>query len=88
MTNAGAAVQKIYTGVAVTLLGAVLLGWFATAGDVRVNASTIAEARRRIDRGEEIAQRQADDLTEIKADLRAIRAILERMETQLEGHKR
>jgi hypothetical protein len=85
VSEGGSAIQKIYTGVAVALLGAVLLGWVATAADVRVNTVAIAEACRRIEKGEAIAARQAEDTAEIKAELREIKAILERMEKQLEG---
>lgn len=74
--------QKVYTGIAVALLCAVLLAWVAIAGDVRVNSNRVNGTCRRLDNAEKAALRQSQDLSEIKADVRAIKAILERMEKQ------
>ena len=75
---------RIYSGIAVVLLGAVLLGWVTTVGDVKVNASAITAACARLDRYDLLAERRAGDLSEIKADLRAIQVMLERIEKELE----
>ena len=83
-TDNGAMLGRIYTGVAVVLLGALFLAWVATAGDVRVNAAAIAAVCRRGDRYEALAERQASDIAEMNAELRTIKAILERMEKRLE----
>lgn len=83
--DSSAMLGRVYTGVAVVLLGALLLAWVATAGDVRVNAAAIAAVCRQGDRYEAIAERQASDIADMNAELRTIKAILERMEKQLEA---
>ena len=88
IASAGAVLGKIYGGVAVVLLGTLLLAWVTTAGDVRVNAGGIAVASERLDRYSAVAEKQAGETSEIKAELRAIKAILERMEKQLEVKRR
>jgi len=83
--NGQAGIQaRIYSGTAVVLLGAVLLGWVATAGEVKVNAGAISAARARLDRHEVLAERCAGDISEIKADLSAIKVMLGRIEKELE----
>jgi membrane protein required for beta-lactamase induction len=87
LENGGTMLGRIYTGVAVILLGAVIVGWVTTAGDVRVNTAAIAEACRRGERYEQLAEKQASEIAEVTAELRAIKAILERMEKQLEAEE-
>ena len=80
--------SKVLTAVSVTVLTAVFLGWVVTAGDARVNAQALASTGRRLDRFETWAEHQARETGEVKAELRAIKAILDRMEKQMEGKKR
>ena len=75
---------RVYSGIAVVLLGAVLLGWVTTVGDVKVNASAISTACARLDRHDQLAERRAADVSDIKADLSAIKVMLERIEKELE----
>lgn len=88
MTNGNAAFQKIFSGVAVMVAGAVMLGWAAIAGDVRVNRSGITAQRDRIENCERLSEKQSNDLSEIKADIRAIKVILEQMDRKLEEKRR
>lgn len=78
---------RIYSGIAVVLMGAVLLGWVTTVGDVKVNASAISTARARLDRHDLLAERRAADVSDIKADLSAIKVMLERIEKELEDRE-
>ncbi len=82
-----AVLTRIYSGTAVVLLGAVFLGWMATAGDVRVNAGAIAMTDERLNRYELLARRRQEDISLIKADLREIKVMLERIEKELEERR-
>ncbi|MCD6404717.1 MAG: hypothetical protein J7M19_02705 [Planctomycetes bacterium] len=89
MNNAdGTTLQKIGVGVSTLVLGAVLLGWVGTVGDVRANTSAIGAGSQRIDNCELAVRKQSDDLAEIKAEVRATRVILERVERHLEEKRR
>ena len=81
MTNNGVA-QKFYIGVMVALACAIVCGWVTITSDVRANTTSLMHFSRRADTTDATIQDQANSLTEIKADIREIKTILERMEAQ------
>ena len=83
MTNNGVA-QKFYIGVLIALAVAIVCGWITITGDVRANTTSLAHFAHRAERVDSTIQGQATSLSEIKADIRVIKTILERME-RMEG---
>jgi len=79
MANNGM-MQKVYIGITVALACAIICGWVTITGDVRANTITLMHFQRRADKIETAMKRHADNLSEIRADIREIKTILERAE--------
>jgi len=72
------ALTKVIVGVAVVVLATALIQSVAIWADVQVHTAKMEQHCRRITRAENQLQQVADDLSDIKADIREIKAVLER----------
>lgn len=78
MTNGnGGTLRTILCGVAVAVIATLILAVVTVLGTVRVNAAALAGQIPRI-------ERNANDISNVKGDLKEIKAILERIEDKVE----
>jgi hypothetical protein len=84
MANGNGAVSKIACGLAIAVIASLILGTVTLFGTVRVNSSGLEGASTRITKCEAANERNTAAISDIKGDLREIKAILERIETKVE----
>ena len=78
MTNGNGTLKTITCGVAVAVIATMVIAMVTVLGTVRVNAAALALYAPRIERNE-------CDISNVKGDLREIKAILERIEDKVEA---
>ena len=78
--NHNGRMRKIILGVAVALIPILIIGALHIYGDVRVLASCRDQHEARVGNCEADLRSVKDDIADIKADVREVRVILQRLE--------
>jgi len=78
MTNGNGTLRTITCGVAVAVIATLILAVVTVLGTVRVNAAALTAQAPRI-------ERNTNDISNVKGDLKEIKAILERIEDKVEA---
>ena len=78
MTNGNGTLKTILCGVAVAVVATMVIATVTVLGTVRVNAAALTAQAPRI-------ERNTADISDVKGDIREIKAILERIEAKVEA---